>query len=252
MSILVIDPGAPAVPEGVRVVAAPPPGATAETIVLAIKPQQLDVGRADPGRCAWRQPDRIDPGRRRGSGVAVAVRRCRRRQGDAQPARCDRQGRRGPSYDKRCRRYSRPRRIAGGAARSGRMDCRRGAVRRGYRAVGVRPGLRVPLHRCAGRGRSRAGPARRSGRPAGARDRRGGGDHGGDGARQPGGARRSRRQPRRLDARRAECARSRRRAEEPAPRNAGGLRPAQCRDGGGGAADDIQEAQRTSSPSGED
>jgi pyrroline-5-carboxylate reductase len=42
-SILVIDPGTPALPEGVRVVDAPPPGATADTIVLAIKPQQLDA-----------------------------------------------------------------------------------------------------------------------------------------------------------------------------------------------------------------
>ena len=42
-SILVIDPGAPAVPDGVRVTAAPPAGTTVETIVLAIKPQQLDA-----------------------------------------------------------------------------------------------------------------------------------------------------------------------------------------------------------------
>lgn len=41
--VMVIDPGAPAVPDGVRVVAAPPLDAEPEAIVLAVKPQQLDA-----------------------------------------------------------------------------------------------------------------------------------------------------------------------------------------------------------------
>ncbi len=39
--IIVIDPGAPAVPRGVRLMAAPPPDEVPATVVLAVKPQQL-------------------------------------------------------------------------------------------------------------------------------------------------------------------------------------------------------------------
>jgi pyrroline-5-carboxylate reductase len=41
-SVTVIDPGMPAVPADVALVAAPPPGDAPDTVVLAIKPQQLD------------------------------------------------------------------------------------------------------------------------------------------------------------------------------------------------------------------
>ncbi len=40
--ITVIDPGSPPVPEGVTVVAAPPPGDTPDILILAVKPQMLD------------------------------------------------------------------------------------------------------------------------------------------------------------------------------------------------------------------
>ena len=40
--VTAIDPGSPEVPDGVRLVAAPPPGETPDIVVLAIKPQLLD------------------------------------------------------------------------------------------------------------------------------------------------------------------------------------------------------------------
>ena len=42
MAVTVIDPGTPAVPAGVRLLPAPPPDASPEVIVLAVKPQMLD------------------------------------------------------------------------------------------------------------------------------------------------------------------------------------------------------------------
>ncbi|WP_448664729.1 pyrroline-5-carboxylate reductase family protein [Sphingomonas sp. CJ20] len=49
LRITVIDPGAPIVPAGVRVVASPPPGDMPGTLVLAIKPQQLGAVAAAIG-----------------------------------------------------------------------------------------------------------------------------------------------------------------------------------------------------------
>lgn len=43
VAVTVIDPGSPAVPDGVRLLAALPPDAEPATVVLAVKPQQLDT-----------------------------------------------------------------------------------------------------------------------------------------------------------------------------------------------------------------